>query len=704
MYILSVPVADVVCKTIFISILNAVHSEGETRRMEAVVQELKTDNEMQTKFLRFVYHEIRNPFNSIMLGLSHLEEEKMLLPYRELIVMLRRSATAMKQVIDDVVELTQARGMQLSVEPVSVKAVLESALETFDAAISDRAIQVQQNVSSLLPAKVLADSLKLKKVFEVLLSNALKFSPVGSTVIVSLQVVDITFSICTLNFFVKDKGPGIPDRIAPMLFQPFAFVRPGDFSEDQNRGSGLGLCFAKHLADLMNGTLAFKNNKETRPIARRSHSQNQGSTFSFTLALEICPPGENNIAPSWNYWTPRRFFPSSGSRGSVVSIASAADFNNFRRQKSIVPTTAQVVPHNLQISMHMMPPANNQALQSKRSSLHSSLGAKLTERLSMSQFLSSTFNSDRGELDTPASPTNDISLGTMRKGTRSGQSSPVNQRKHFAMPLIIPDSSLSSVVASEQNMDSVGRMSLESSLLMLRDYKDKEEDSKGSVHDAERNFPPSFPKHTARSCLTPVTSRQSGPQTRKNSHVTFETAISLEGQSDQRILTAQGRRISDAKNHHLTFPILTMRSLLDRPLHQFNPVEVNEDCNVQQEAQVLIVDDVKSNQKLVHLILQKAGYVCHLASDGQEAVTLARQNRFKLIIMDNVMPVMNGMEATRQILAFDKTIAIVGLTGNILQKDQQEFINAGVRFVIEKPVDKTCLLEVCKQFVPFPQR
>jgi len=66
------------------------------------------------------------------------------------------------------------------------------------------------------------------------------------------------------------------------------------------------------------------------------------------------------------------------------------------------------------------------------------------------------------------------------------------------------------------------------------------------------------------------------------------------------------------------------------------------------------------------------------------------------------MPIMNGVEATRQILAFDKTVAIVGLTGNILQSDQQEFIKAGVKFIIEKPANKTCLLEVCKQFVPFP--
>jgi len=728
MYLLSSPVADVFCKTIFIAILNAVHSEGEIKRIEAVLQELKTDNEIQGKFLRFVYHEIRNPFNSIMLGLNHLEEETILLPYRELIAMLRRSAAAMKRVIDDVVDLTQARDLQISSEPVSIEAVLDSAVETFGGLVSDKAIRVQKYVASTLPAKLLADSLKLKKIFEVLLSNAIKFSPVGSTVTVALQVLDITFGICTLCFSVKDKGSGISDNIAPLLFQPFAVVRPGDFSEDENRGSGLGLCFAKHLADLMNGTLTFKNNSEGRLVSRRSHGQDQGTTFSLTIALDICPPEENNGAPSWNYWTPRRLFPSSGSRGSVVSRTSAINLNRITNHNSMCSSTSQVVPQNLQLSL--IPPAKHQASQSKCSSLCNSFGAKSTSRKSRSRFLSNVCSSEKGEIDASVSPENALSLSSMHKATLGSQNNSTNNQKHLPMFISnakpdIPDSNFHSILANELNMESVGKMlDIEHSFQVRKDHKAIGDAPLPleKVHSAERNFPPSLSLHTLRPSFAPATARESSrakyelsvanqklsevplytAQARKSSRVTFEGSTSLDGQNDQRMLISRESRINDAKRHHLPFPLLKMRPLVDVSLHQFNPIEADEDCFVQEAPQVLIVDDVKSNQKLVHLILQKAGYVCDIASTGLEAVALARQHQYKLIIMDNVMPIMNGVEATKRILAFDKTVAIVGLTGNILQSDQQEFMNAGVKLIIEKPANKTRLLEVCKQFVPLP--
>jgi len=112
------------------------------------------------------------------------------------------------------------------------------------------------------------------------------------------------------------------------------------------------------------------------------------------------------------------------------------------------------------------------------------------------------------------------------------------------------------------------------------------------------------------------------------------------------------------------------------------------------------VDDALSNLKLVGAILTKAGYSCDLAHNGMEAVELAGLNHYKLIFMDNVMPVLDGIEATRRILVFDEQVPIVGLTGNILQKDQEEFLEAGVKYIIQKPANKTLLLEACRSFIP----
>jgi len=118
---------------------------------------------------------------------------------------------------------------------------------------------------------------------------------------------------------------------------------------------------------------------------------------------------------------------------------------------------------------------------------------------------------------------------------------------------------------------------------------------------------------------------------------------------------------------------------------------------VTRKTDILVVDDISSNAKLAAMIFSKAGYHCDIAQNGQEAVELALQNNYKLILMDNVMPVMSGIEATRQILAHKK-VTVVGITGNILQEDQDEFFQAGAVCVIQKPADKSKLLNLCSVY------
>ena len=98
------------------------------------------------------------------------------------------------------------------------------------------------------------------------------------------------------------------------------------------------------------------------------------------------------------------------------------------------------------------------------------------------------------------------------------------------------------------------------------------------------------------------------------------------------------------------------------------------------------------------MILKSAGYCCELAYNGLEAVNAVRSKQFDMILMDNVMPVMNGVQATREILAFKPESIIVGITGNILQRDQDEFLQAGARFILAKPVERTQLLQTCARF------
>jgi len=730
-------------RTLFLVILKATHIGGETKRMEAVVEDLKIDNALQTKFLRFVYHEIRNPFNSIMLGLSHLEEEEPLLPYRELLVMLRRSANAMNRVIGDVVELTQARGLQLVLESVCVKTVLASALETFSDFISRKCIDVKQEISKHIPLGLLTDSEKLKKVFEVLISNAVKFSPLGATVIVSLEDMDTSSGFCSLIFSVTDSGPGISEHMIPLIFQPFEEVRPGDFSDDDNRGSGLGLCFAKHLVDLMSGKLSFTT------------SSDRGSTFTLELRLEIIQR-EDSAVSSWNkFITPRRVHSRESRELQVTyesnrppskghSMSSKTSGPRSGGLSTSGSSRVKVVPQNLLFTKSI-----DRSGQIKPLGLSARAGKRMS-LLVLQRGISSPFYPRSRHASNEASESvdkNQEGLSTYKYGEHmnirplstqlSCEVLEVRRQSSFnALPRLEPVEDKSfhscSVVSqhiSQENSDTTAAdgtpfqcTQTDSALShlvkdgvdeKLRGYRRLDslapliphgKHHRGSSEDLEMATRSQHLKLYGEKTHVEQLRQQDLVNTARKSArcVSFE---SREGSERRNLRGSLPSARECAPNTSRQQPSLLkacsfgqdtkLMEVFSGPPYKIVPDEKDQ----VKQAQVLVVDDVKSNQRLVCMILEKAGYVCDTASDGHEAVTMARKHQYQLIIMDNVMPVMDGMEATRRILSFDQHVAIVALTGNVLQKDQQEFMQAGVRFVIEKPANKAQLLKACNQFV-----
>ena len=126
---------------------------------------------------------------------------------------------------------------------------------------------------------------------------------------------------------------------------------------------------------------------------------------------------------------------------------------------------------------------------------------------------------------------------------------------------------------------------------------------------------------------------------------------------------------------------------------------------IARRLRALVVDDVKSNRKLMGLLVSKLGFSCTFAENGEEAVrawTEANAKRsgggaeppFDAVLMDSVMPVLNGVEATRRLRAEGCTCAIIGVTGNALAEDIAVFLNAGVDAVITKPVKTEALTNV----------
>lgn len=100
---------------------------------------------------------------------------------------------------------------------------------------------------------------------------------------------------------------------------------------------------------------------------------------------------------------------------------------------------------------------------------------------------------------------------------------------------------------------------------------------------------------------------------------------------------------------------------------------------------ILVVEDNKINQMITKKILEKNKMKCAVADNGEDAVALARDNHYDLILMDIHMPGISGIEATQQIREFKKDIPIIALTAVTIDENLDDFYKAGFNEIIPKP-------------------
>jgi CheY-like chemotaxis protein len=103
------------------------------------------------------------------------------------------------------------------------------------------------------------------------------------------------------------------------------------------------------------------------------------------------------------------------------------------------------------------------------------------------------------------------------------------------------------------------------------------------------------------------------------------------------------------------------------------------------ELHLLVVEDNKINQVITRKMLAKKEITCDIASDGTQAIELAKANSYDGILMDIHMPGISGVVATKEIRKFDADIPIIALTAISLDDSLEEFYAAGCNDVVTKP-------------------
>jgi len=129
--------------------------------------------------------------------------------------------------------------------------------------------------------------------------------------------------------------------------------------------------------------------------------------------------------------------------------------------------------------------------------------------------------------------------------------------------------------------------------------------------------------------------------------------------------------------------------------------EKKEMLNIKFKSNILIVEDNKANQMFLKVVLNSLGIKdIDIANDGIEAIQKVKEKKYDLIFMDENMPNMNGIEASKKIKELGINTPIIAVTANALSGDKERFLEV-MEGYIPKPIDKDKLVEVLNKYLIF---
>jgi len=232
---------------------------------------LQEANRAKDMFLATVSHELRTPLNAIvgwgqMLrggGLSHETEQRA-------VDTIERNGRALAQLVADLLDVSRVVSGNLHVDEgqVDLRAIVEAALDAARPVAASNGVALDATLPDQ-PLNTVGDSTRLQQVVGNILGNALKFTPKGGHVALSL-IVD--GEIARLE--ITDDGPGIAPEFLPVMFDRFKQADSG--AHRAQRGLGLGLAIVKHLVELHGGT-----------VTAHSEGLGKGARFVVTLPLGV---------------------------------------------------------------------------------------------------------------------------------------------------------------------------------------------------------------------------------------------------------------------------------------------------------------------------------------------------------------------------------------------------------------------------------
>jgi CheY-like chemotaxis protein/signal transduction histidine kinase/CHASE3 domain sensor protein len=665
--------------------------EEARRAIASKVQELETTSKYKSEFLANMSHELRTPLNSIMVLAQVLRDNKPAnltddqIKYASVIL---NAGNDLLTLINDILDLSKVESGKLVIqnETVKLREILFDMEMLFAEIAAKKKIRYTLNIDQILPTELYTDKLRVEQVLKNLLSNAFKFTPDNG--LVAVNVVKDSRNQ-TIRFCIKDTGIGIPHDKQKAIFE--VFQQADGSTSRKYGGTGLGLPISRDLAALLGGDVSLTSEPGkgsefvmTLPLTTDPLAAGDGTDTSLPETLEPVPAvlpvketvkniqteplviiveDDENFAGVLDDYA-----RGHGCRSLILNDGTSAVEMIKERQPDAVVLDIKLPGKNgwqilnelkrseetLHIPVHLMSAseaANNQVVNEGAISF----------------------------IKKPAN-TNDLDKLFTDMAVRSGTI--------FKQVLLIEDNKTQSRAIYELMKDrgiSVDQaFDGESAYRMLH---------RNEYQCIILDF--NLPDISGLDLLDRIKENERF----KNVPVIINTAIDLDKTSLKRLMHyANAMVVKSSKSANRLTDEVTLflnrineTSELKRRVASSAKIPIGKKGkNAIKGKKILIVDDDMRNIFALSGALKNHGMHIEVANDGQEAVNkLEEIPGIDIVLMDIMMPKMDGYEATRHIRSRNKWIKlpVIALTAKAMMDDREKCIVAGANDYITKPVD-----------------
>jgi HAMP domain-containing protein/CheY-like chemotaxis protein/signal transduction histidine kinase len=728
--------------------------EAARLALEEKAEQLQLSSKYKSEFLANMSHELRTPLNSLLILARLLSENKEgnLSPKQvEFAQTILSSGTDLLNLINDVLDLSKVEAGKMDVNPSDVRLteVKDFVERNFNPVAEQKALAFRVEVNPDLPPTVYTDGARLQQILKNLLSNAFKFTQEGEvTLTVRRAEKGRRFQNHTLDsaadvvaFAVQDTGIGIAKDKQRLIFE--AFQQADGTTNRKYGGTGLGLSISREIARLLGGEIRVES------------AEGKGSTFTLFLPTHFTglPGGDNGgneprtiqrrdpSAPSMMRSTPA---PVSGhssvTRGPRPNQRRkpSGDALVYQPERRAVPQTViaddrdaieegdrtvLIIENDQNFAKVLLDMARDKGYKGVVE-LDGEAGLKASREVRPDAI---TLDIDMPGLDglqvldrlkrdpeTRHVPVHIISgVEQKREGLKAGAiaylAKPVSKEgldAAFARISTFIDTVPKKLIVVEDNE------AQRQSIVELIAHEDVEITAVPSAEDAldkirEQHF----------DCMVLDLGLHTGQMTGFD---LLEKVKSDPDNHDLPIIIYTGKELSpkeetEIRKYAETIILKDVKSperLLDETALFLHRVEaklpeqkrkmlehLHDSDSVVAGKSILVVDDDVRNIFSLTSVLEDHGMIVRFAETGKQAIEeLKKDPNVDAVLMDVMMPEMDGYETTRAIRDMDqfKTLPIIALTAKAMKGDREKCIAAGASDYITKPVDTEQLLSLLR--------